>query len=123
MADMNRSAHLTLGVFLPGWEDQHGAAPSWSQILDLARRAEAAGLDTLWLPDHFLLTPQWGAREAWTLLTALAASTDRIQLGTLVTCTAFREPALLALMASTRDEVSGGALPRGLCARHPLRPA
>src|SRR5258708_17418658 len=121
MADMNRSAHLTLGVFLPGWEDQHGAAPSWSQILDLARRAEAAGRDPLWLPAHFLLTPQWGAREAWTLLTALAASTDRIQLGTLVTCTAFREPALLALMASTLDEVSGGRLLLGLGAGYPDR--
>jgi alkanesulfonate monooxygenase SsuD/methylene tetrahydromethanopterin reductase-like flavin-dependent oxidoreductase (luciferase family) len=119
MADGN--AHLTLGVFLPGWEDQNGSAPSWSQILDIARRADAAGLDALWLPDHFLLTPQWGAREAWTLLAALAASTTRIQLGTLVTCTAFREPALLALMASTLDEVSGGRLLLGLGAGYPDR--
>jgi len=116
-----RNTHLTLGVFLPGWEDQNGAAPSWSQILDMARRAEVAGLDALWLPDHFLLTPQWGAREAWTLLAALAASTTRIQLGTLVTCTAFREPALLALMASTLDEVSGGRLLLGLGAGYPDR--
>jgi alkanesulfonate monooxygenase SsuD/methylene tetrahydromethanopterin reductase-like flavin-dependent oxidoreductase (luciferase family) len=119
MAD--RNAHLTLGIFLPGWEDQNGSAPSWSQILDLARRAEAAGLDALWLPDHVLLTPQWGAREAWTLLAALAASTNRIRLGTLVTCTAFREPALLALMASTLDEVSGGRLLLGLGAGYPDR--
>jgi alkanesulfonate monooxygenase SsuD/methylene tetrahydromethanopterin reductase-like flavin-dependent oxidoreductase (luciferase family) len=116
-----RNSLLTLGVFLPGWEDQNGAAPSWSQILDIARRAESAGLDALWLPDHFLLTPQWGAREAWTLLAALAASTTHIQLGTLVTCTAFREPALLALMASTLDEVSGGRLLLGLGAGYPAR--
>jgi alkanesulfonate monooxygenase SsuD/methylene tetrahydromethanopterin reductase-like flavin-dependent oxidoreductase (luciferase family) len=119
MADTH--ARLTLGVFLPGWEDQNGSAPSWRQILELARRAEAAGLAALWLPDHFLLTPRWGARDAWTLLAALAASTDRIQLGTLVTCTAFREPALLALMASTLDEVSGGRLLLGLGAGYPDR--
>ncbi len=119
MADVRE--RLTLGIFLPSWEDQNGAAPSWSQVCALARRAEEAGLDTLWLPDHLLLTPQWGARDAWTLLAALAAATSRIQIGTLVTCTAFRAPALLALMASTLDEVSGGRLLLGLGAGYPDR--
>lgn len=112
---------LTLGVFLPGWEDQNGVAPSWRAIRDLARRGEAAGLDVLWLPDHFLLNPTWGGRDAWTLLAALAEATSRIQIGTLVTCTGFREPALLALMAATLDEISGGRVILGLGAGYPDR--
>jgi alkanesulfonate monooxygenase SsuD/methylene tetrahydromethanopterin reductase-like flavin-dependent oxidoreductase (luciferase family) len=115
------SERLSLGIFLPSWEDQYGAAPGWRQIRDIARRAEEAGLDALWLPDHFLLTPEWAARDAWTLLAAVAAATSRIQIGTLVTCTAFRAPGLLALMASTLDEVSGGRLLLGLGAGYPDR--
>ena len=119
MADTNE--RLGLSVFLPAWEDQYGSAPSWIQIRELSRRAEEVGLDAVLLPDHLLLTPQWGGREAWTFLSALAASTSRIQIGTVVTCTAFREPALLALMASTVDEISGGRLILGLGAGYPDR--
>jgi probable F420-dependent oxidoreductase len=96
-----------------------GATAGWSNLLDLARRAEDLGFDSLWLPDHVLLgrddeSHAIGAWECWSLLAALAAATSLVELGALVTCTPFRNPALLAKMASTVDEISGGRLVLGL---------
>jgi len=84
----------------------------------MARLAEDVGFDSIWLGDHLLYrTPGLGTRgpwEVWTMLSALAASTSRIQLGPLVACTNFHNPAMLAKMAATVDEVSGGRLILGL---------
>jgi probable F420-dependent oxidoreductase len=91
--------------------------PPWSMIREAARRADAAGLDSYWVYDHLLFRDGGttiGIHEAWTMLSAIAASTERIDLGTLVLCTAFRNPALLAKMAVTLDEISGGRLVLGL---------
>jgi alkanesulfonate monooxygenase SsuD/methylene tetrahydromethanopterin reductase-like flavin-dependent oxidoreductase (luciferase family) len=84
----------------------------------MARRAEELGYDTIWLGDHLLYRygdgTTRGTWEVWTLLSAIAASTSRIRLGPLVAATAFHAPAMLAKLAATVDEVSGGRLIVGL---------
>jgi alkanesulfonate monooxygenase SsuD/methylene tetrahydromethanopterin reductase-like flavin-dependent oxidoreductase (luciferase family) len=83
-----------------------------------AQAAEAVGFDSLWLADHFIYRfpgqEESGPWEAFTILAALAAATNRVQIAPLVACTSFREPALLAKIADTMDEVSGGRFILGL---------
>src|SRR5690348_13144175 len=84
----------------------------------MARAAENAGFDTLWLGDHLLYRygddSTRGPWEVWTMLSAIAASTSRIRLGPLVAATAFHAPPMLAKLAATVDEISGGRLILGL---------
>jgi alkanesulfonate monooxygenase SsuD/methylene tetrahydromethanopterin reductase-like flavin-dependent oxidoreductase (luciferase family) len=136
---------LQVGLFLPTWTaiPQHlphwWAAevacdvPRWADLLGLAQLAEAAGFDSLWLPDHFFfrladIHAQYrgaapstlaaaapvGVWECWSLLAALAAATTRIALGPFVSCANYRNPSLLAKIAETVDEISGGRLILGL---------
>jgi probable F420-dependent oxidoreductase len=86
-------------------------------MLDMAQAAEAVGFDSLWVGDHLLYRRDGDATgpwEAWSVLAALAAATDRIQLGPLVAATSFHSPAMLAKQAATVHEISGGRLILGL---------
>jgi alkanesulfonate monooxygenase SsuD/methylene tetrahydromethanopterin reductase-like flavin-dependent oxidoreductase (luciferase family) len=105
---------VRIGVQLPEVE-RHDV--SWPEYLAMARAAEAAGFDSVWLGDHLLYRGEDGERgpwEAWTLLGALAAVTERVDLGPLVACTAFHPPGLIAKMAATVAEVARGRFVLGL---------
>jgi probable F420-dependent oxidoreductase len=98
---------------------QAGAQPPrFHTIKTMACRMEDAGLDSIWLYDHLLYRwpdkPTEGVWECWTMLSALAQATRRVQLGTIVLAAPFRNPAVLAKMASTLDEISDGRLILGL---------
>lgn len=83
----------------------------------MARAAEEAGLDSIWLGDHLLYDLPDGPRgpwEVWTALAGLASVTDRIELGPFVASTSFHAPAMLAKLAATVDAISGGRLILGL---------
>ena len=110
---------LSLGLNLPYVEgSMDGATPRWDDILAMAKAGEAIGFDTLWISDHLGFgdpAGEWsGAWESMTLLSALAVAVPRVRLGTYVTAMPLRNPALLAKMAETLDEVSGGRFILGL---------
>lgn len=110
---------MKIGVVLPIGEDEETEqAPPYAEVRSMALQAEAAGFDSVWLPDHLLFRlpdrPAFGVWECWSILTGLAEATERVELGTLVLCLPFRNPALLAKMAVTTDEISAGRLILGL---------
>jgi alkanesulfonate monooxygenase SsuD/methylene tetrahydromethanopterin reductase-like flavin-dependent oxidoreductase (luciferase family) len=105
---------MKVGVQLPEVE----WVARWPQLREMAVTAEEVGLDSIWLGDHLLYRddglPSRGPWEAWTTLAAIAAVTERIELGPLVAATSFHNPAMLAKHAATVDEISGGRLLLGL---------
>ena len=109
---------MKIGLVIKIDEDPaQSGTPAYAEIRAAALAAEDAGFNSIWLYDHLLFRfegPTAGIWECWTTLSALAEATQRVELGTLVICSAFRNPALLAKMAHTLDEISGGRLILGL---------
>jgi alkanesulfonate monooxygenase SsuD/methylene tetrahydromethanopterin reductase-like flavin-dependent oxidoreductase (luciferase family) len=127
---------LKVGLVLQHWTNGRGVAPTWEQMKERALLAEQLGFDSLWLVDHLQFSRKesglsqgagqtarpdqtervdWvGLWECWSTISALAAITSRVQLGTIVTCTAFRNPALMAKIAETAHEISGGRVILGI---------
>ena len=107
---------IKVGLDLPT-SDRTGLG--WSELRDIAMLAEDVGFDSIWLDDHLLYHMRGapepnGNWESWSMLSALAACTKTVELGNLVLGMGFRNPALLAKMADTVDEISGGRLILGV---------
>jgi len=90
---------------------------TWPEVRDMAITVEDVGFDSVWVGDHLLYRSAGEAKgpwEVWSMLAAIAAVTDRVQIGPLVAATAFHSPAMLAKKAVTVDEISDGRLILGL---------
>lgn len=113
---------MKFGVMVPqGWRmdlaDIHDPVEAYEAMTRVAQEAEALGFDSIWLFDHFHTIPapsQEVTFECWTSTAALARDTKRVRIGQMVTCNGYRNPALLAKMASTVDVLSHGRLDFGI---------
>ncbi len=104
-------AGIKVGVDLP---PQH---TTYAEYRDGWLRADRMGVDSIWVWDHFFPLsgdPNGPHFEAWSLLSALGAQTERAQVGNLVLAMSYRNPALLSAMAKTLDHATGGKLILGL---------
>ena len=112
---------MRFGMFVPqGWRmDLAGIDPAehWTTMKNLALRADAGLWESIWVYDHFHTSPkpsEEATHEAWTLMSAFAAVTDRVRLGQMCTCMAYRNPVYLAKVAATVDTISGGRAEMGI---------
>jgi F420-dependent oxidoreductase-like protein len=112
---------VKIGAIVPqGWVGEYdGWDPlkAWQRTTEVARQADRLGFESIWLYDHFQTVPRPTDEitfESFTTLSALAALTERVRLGHVVICTAFRNPAVTAKMISTMDTISGGRMDLGI---------
>jgi F420-dependent oxidoreductase-like protein len=112
---------MRFGIFVPqGWRlDLVGvdAKDQWPTMKALAQRADAGPWESIWVYDHFHTVPaptDEATHEAWTLMSALGAVTERVRLGQMCTCMSYRNPVYLAKVAATCDHVSGGRIEMGI---------
>src|SRR5688500_10351231 len=108
-----RRRPVKVGMLLPHLEGSYlGGTARWSDLEVMAKMAEDVGFDSLWVADHRLYrfpdVPEFGVWECWSLMAGLAAATSRVELGTSVSVTPWRNPALFAKMVDTVEEISGG---------------
>ena len=112
---------MKIGAIVPqGWVGEYNGwdpLDAWRRTTEVARQADRLGFESIWLFDHFHTVPRPTDEitfESFTSLSALAALTERVRLGHIVICTAFRNPALTAKMISTMDSISGGRMELGI---------
>jgi F420-dependent oxidoreductase-like protein len=112
---------MKIGAIVPqGWVGEYDGwetREAWQRTSDVARQADRLGFESVWLFDHFHTVPRPMDEitfESFTTLSALATQTERVRLGHIVICTAFRNPALTAKMISTMDAISGGRMELGI---------
>ncbi|HEX5403422.1 MAG TPA: LLM class F420-dependent oxidoreductase [Pseudonocardiaceae bacterium] len=112
---------MRFGLFVPqGWRlDLAGIDPKdhWTTMLDVARAADAGPFESIWVYDHFHTVPMptdEATHEAWSLMAAFGAATNRVRLGQMCTCMGYRNPAYLAKVAATIDAISGGRVEMGI---------
>ena len=106
---------LKIGVQLPEVEYDY----DWPELKEMALTAERIGLDSIWLGDHLMYRyedgrPPRGPFEAWSTMSALAAVTERVQIGPLVASLGFHTPPMIAKKAATIDRISGGRFILGI---------
>ncbi len=109
----------TFGLQIPNFTFDGPPGELFDRVADLAEAAEATGYKSVWVMDHFFQLPALGGPdqpmlEAYTLLGALAACTDAVELGALVTGVTYRNPAILAKQVTTLDIISKGRAVLGL---------
>ncbi len=103
-----------------GWTGKYDGWPpasAWQQTVEVAKQAEQLGFESIWMFDHFTTVPEPTNEitfECFSSLGALTSVTTRVRLGQIVTCTAYRNPALTAKMISTMDVISGGRIDLGI---------